>query len=194
MNRAVFFDKDGTLIENVSYNINPGRIVLHEGIIGCLQTLSGLGYHIFCISNQAGVAKGYFSEIDLLPVNDKINELLQAQQVYIDGFYYCPHHEEGTVPEYTITCECRKPKPGLLLKAAADWDIDLHASWMIGDILSDTEAGNAAECRTILLDNGGETEWKLTKQNMPSFIVKHLREAANIIASMEIPVMKQQSV
>jgi D,D-heptose 1,7-bisphosphate phosphatase len=193
MNRAVFLDKDGTLIKNIPYNVQPGRIVLQEGAGDCLRTLRTLGYHILCISNQAGVAKGYFSEADLLPVNDKINELLQAQQVSIDGFYYCPHHDKGTVAEYAVSCACRKPEPGLLLMAAADRNIDLRASWMIGDILSDTAAGNAAGCHTILLDNGGETEWKLTKENTPSFVVMHLRQAAGIIASMET-VMKQQNV
>src|SRR3954470_9472573 len=104
MNKAVFFDKDGTMIRNVPYNTDPSKITLNEGIIGCLQQVSRRGYRILCVSNQGGVAKGYFREADLVTVNRKINSLLAAHDVYIDGFYYCPHDLSGTVQEYAVDC------------------------------------------------------------------------------------------
>jgi histidinol-phosphate phosphatase family protein len=98
-------------------------------------------------------------------------------------FYYCPHHPDGKVKLYARECECRKPKPGLLLRAARDWKIDLPSSWMIGDILDDVEAGRRAGCQTILLDNGHETEWRMDNVRQPHYRVKNIEQAAHIILS-----------
>ena len=99
----------------------------------------------------------------------------------LDAFYYCPHLVEGTIKEYAIDCNCRKPKPGLIFKAAKDFDINLNNSWMIGDILNDVEAGNAAGCKTILITNGNETEWILNAQRMPDYEAKDLKHATQIV-------------
>lgn len=179
--KAVFLDKDGTLVRDIPYNINPNYIVLTAGANQALKMLSQAGYLLIVITNQAGVAHGFFKESDLSAVKMQLRVLLQAFDVALSGFYYCPHHPNGVVASYAIACECRKPKPGLLLTAAQDHAIELKQSWFIGDILHDVEAGRAAGCRTILIDNGNETEWELTPARTPHFQVANLLEAAHII-------------
>lgn len=184
MNQAVFLDKDGTLIEDVPYNVDLDRIRLCDGAIEALRSLHTAGYKLIIISNQSGVARGFFSETALMEVNRHLRELLG---VPLSGFYYCPHHPHGTVAKFAIDCDCRKPKPGMLLRAARDHDIDLTRSWFIGDILNDVEAGRAANCRTILIDNGNETEWVLNRSRLPDHIVANLTEAARIVAAIDQP-------
>ena len=179
--RAVFLDKDGTLIEDVPYNVDPEQIRLTTGAGNGLQQLHQMGYQLIVISNQSGVARGYFPESALAAVEQRLCALLELFKVPLSGFYYCPHHPEGKVAEYAIECDCRKPAPGLLFQAARDRDIDLTASWFIGDILNDVAAGRGAGCQTILLDNGNETEWLLSSERIPHFRATDLAEAATII-------------
>ena len=133
------------------------------------------------ISNQAGVAYGYFKEEALKGVQQKVDELLLPAGVILDGYYFCPHHPKGTVQQYTFECDCHKPKPGMILQAAKDFHVNLSSSFMIGDILNDVEAGKRAGCKGILLDNGNETEWILNEQRTPDKIVKNFKEAAEWI-------------
>lgn len=182
MNRAVFLDKDGTLIEDVPYNVDPDRIRLCDGAIEGLRSLHAAGYKLIVISNQSGVARGFFPEAALVEVDRRLRELLD---VPLSGFYYCPHHPNGTVTEFAIECDCRKPKAGMLLQAAQDHEIDLARSWFIGDILNDVEAGRSAGCRTILIDNGNETEWILTRSRLPDHVVANLMEAAGVIGAID---------
>jgi D-glycero-D-manno-heptose 1,7-bisphosphate phosphatase len=171
---AVFVDKDGTLIENVPYNVDPAQIRLAPGATECMATLRRERFELFVISNQPGVALGRFNESALKEVEMKVQELLDHR---ISGFYFCPHHPAAG-------CACRKPSPGLLLRAAREHAIDLEQSWMVGDILDDVEAGRRAGCRTVLLDNGNETEWQLEQARVPDCIVRDLRQAAErILAS-----------
>ena len=179
MNKAIFIDKDGTLIHDVPYNVDPDRIELYAGAIPALADLKYRGYLIIVISNQAGIAHGYFEEYALETVKERLSILLG--DVGIDGFYYCPHHPQGIIDRYRLECDCRKPQPGMILQAAKDFQIDLSQSWMIGDILSDVEAGNRAGCKTILINNGNETEWELNSLRKPTFIVKDLVEASQLI-------------
>lgn len=179
--KAVFLDKDGTLIEDVPYNVDPERIQLTRGAVEGLQLLHAAGYELIVITNQSGVARGYFPESALVEVEERLRQLLAEVGVPRLGFYYCPHHPDGVVQELAIACACRKPEPGLLLCAAADHDIDLAQSWFIGDILNDVEAGRSAGCRTILIDNGNETEWQLSPQRTPHYTVADLAEAAQVI-------------
>jgi D-glycero-D-manno-heptose 1,7-bisphosphate phosphatase len=183
-NKAVFLDKDGTLIKNLPYNVIPHRIRFYPDTFDALRDLQDAGYLLVVVSNQAGVARGYFEEKDLQPVEEHLRrELLAHSNVDLAGFYYCPHHPEGVVPRYSIVCACRKPNPGLLLKAAEELNINLQQSWMVGDILNDVEAGNLSGCSTVLIDNGNETEWVLTDERQPDFIVTNLKEAAQAILS-----------
>ena len=182
MNKAVFLDKDGTLIKDVPYNVDPEKIALFEDVPKGLKLVKEQGFKLIVVTNQAGVALGYFEEKAIEGVKQKIINLLKVYDITLDGFYYCPHHEKGRVKEYATTCECRKPLPGLLIQAANELNIDLSQSWMIGDILNDVEAGKKAGCKTILIDNGGETEWELTKDRTPDYTVNNFLEAANKIA------------
>jgi D-glycero-D-manno-heptose 1,7-bisphosphate phosphatase len=181
--KAVFLDKDGTLIENVPYNVNPDFIEPTRGAIAGLQLLQAFEYKLIVISNQSGVARGYFPEHELLTVKEHLFELFLEQGVILDGFYYCPHHPDGVVSKYAIYCECRKPEPGLILQAACEHNIDLQNSWFIGDILNDVEAGNRAGCKTILIDNGNETEWLLSSGRIPHYTVADLLTAAQTITT-----------
>jgi D,D-heptose 1,7-bisphosphate phosphatase len=180
---AVFLDKDGTLVEDVPYNVDPERIRLAAGASTGLPALHAAGYRLVVVSNQSGVARGMFAEAALKDVERKVRKMLEEIAVPLDGFYYCPHHPHGTVAEYAVTCDCRKPAPGLLRRAAADLGIDLAASWMIGDILDDVQAGRAAGCRAILLDNGHETQWMRSPDREPDAVAKDLAEAADIVLS-----------
>jgi D,D-heptose 1,7-bisphosphate phosphatase len=181
--KAVFLDKDGTLVDDLPYNVEPRRITLASGAGPALRLLSRLDYRFYVISNQDGIAQGRFGEDAMDRVRDRISDLLFRENLSLDGFYFCPHHPDGTVTRYAVACECRKPLPGMLLKAAQEHDIDLAASWMVGDILHDVEAGNRAGCRTLLIDNGNETEWRLGPGRLPTRMAPDLYAAAVLIAS-----------
>lgn len=185
--KAIFLDKDGTLVDNIPYNVEPRRITLAAGAAPALRLLSRLDYRLFVISNQDGVAHGRFGEDAMPAVGDRLADLLFRERVSLDGFYYCPHHPQGRVPRYAVDCACRKPQPGMLIKASIDHGIDLSASWMVGDILHDVEAGNRAGCRTILIDNGNETEWRLGARRIPTRIAPDLYSAAVLIAREDRP-------
>jgi len=184
-NRAVFLDKDGTLIENVPYNVDPERVALLPGAAEALQTFHAAGYLLVVVSNQSGVARGRFDEQALRPVQRRLETLCADAAAPLSRFYYCPHHPDGRVPRYAIACDCRKPQPGLLLRAAEDHAIDLSHSWMIGDILDDIEAGRRAGCATILLNSGGETEWRDGPLRRPHCVARDLAEAAQVIMGRE---------
>jgi histidinol-phosphate phosphatase family protein len=168
--KAVFIDKDGTLVENVPYNVDPERIALARDAAQAMKAVMAKGYRLIIISNQPGAALGYFEESELKKVEARLRDLLPV----LDGFYYCPHLPEAG-------CECRKPAPGMLERAAREHGVALEASWMVGDILDDVEAGRRAGCRTILLDNGNETQWRMGEGRSPDYIVRDLPEAAAII-------------
>lgn len=182
--KAVFLDKDGTLIENVPYNVDPERITLLPGTIEGLQLMHAAGYDLVVITNQSGVARGYFTEEQLEAVETHLRETFARHDLPLQGFYYCPHHPDGVVPQYAVTCDCRKPAPGMLLQAARELAIDPSRSWYIGDILNDVEAGRRAGIRTILMDSGGETEWELTPDRLPHHVAGSLAEAGRIIAAL----------
>jgi D-glycero-D-manno-heptose 1,7-bisphosphate phosphatase len=185
--RAVFLDKDGTLVENVPYNVDPEKIRLAPGAVEGLKILHAAGYKLIVISNQSGVARGLFKEGDLVQVEEQLKKLLKEEGIPLSGFYYCPHHPDGRVRDYTINCMCRKPRPGMLFTAAREHQINLASSWVIGDILDDVEAGRRADCSTILLDNGNETEWSMTPYRRPHYTAPDLLEAAKIIDKASRP-------
>lgn len=185
--KAVFLDKDGTLIPDIPYNVDPARITLYPDAGSALRLLQETGFRLIVVSNQAGVARGYFSETALTAVENRLRQLLVAEGVRLDGVLFCPHHPAGSVAGYAIDCDCRKPQPGLLLRAADEWAVDLSESWMLGDILNDVEAGNRAGCQTILLDRGNETEWLTGPFRQPTATVGSLLEAAAVIVDPRMP-------
>ncbi len=170
---AVFVDKDGTLVDDLPYNADPERMRLARGAEEAVAAFAARGLRVIVVSNQPGVALGRFAEDDLARVKKKLEESLKRS---LDGFYYCPHAPDAG-------CRCRKPSPGLLLRAAREHGIDLARSWMVGDILDDVEAGRRAGCRTCLIDNGNETEWQLTATRRPDRVAADLAEAASLILS-----------
>ena len=174
MSAAVFLDKDGTLIEDVPYNVDPAQIRLSARAGEGLRRLRAHGFRLYVVSNQSGVALGRFEASALNGVAARLGELLAAQDARIDGFYWCPHAPEDG-------CDCRKPAAGMLYRAAREHDIDLPRSWMVGDILHDVEAGHRAGCRAVLIDNGNETEWDLAGLRQPDFSAPDLAEAAALI-------------
>jgi histidinol-phosphate phosphatase family protein len=178
---AVFLDKDGTLVRDVPYNVDPDRIALAPGAIEGLSLLHAARFALIVISNQSGVARGRFEECALTAVEERLQTLLACAGVPLDGFYYCPHHPDGSVATYAVACRCRKPAPGLIARAAAECGIDQSRSWMVGDILDDVECGRRAGCRTVLIANGNETEWRYTQFRRPDYVAADLLQAAQAI-------------
>lgn len=181
---AVFLDKDGTLIENVPFNVDPARVSFTAGAEAAVTRLTKAGFALAIVSNQPGVAQGIFGESALSSLGAALHTRLAKLGASLGGFYYCPHDPAGTVSRYRRVCECRKPAPGLLFRAARELHIDLAASWFVGDILDDIEAGRRAGCRTVLIDNGNETEWVLGASRLPHHVVDDLDQAARLIVAL----------
>src|SRR5688572_10592283 len=179
--QAVFLDKDGTLIHDVPYNVDVDRIELAPGAAAGVRMLDAAGYRLFIVSNQPGLALGYFAESALKAVEQRLQDLFAELDVPLAGFFYCPHHPQGTVAAYRRACDCRKPNSGMLLEAARRHQLDLSQCWMVGDILHDIEAGARAGCRTVLIDNGNETEWEWSPWRIPSYFARDLADAAQRI-------------
>ena len=186
MRKAIFLDKDGTLIPDIPYNSDFEKITLQPKSVDGLRLLHAEGYQLIIITNQAGIAHGYFTETQFAAIMARLQQLLLQAGIPIAGFYYCPHHPMAKIARYRQTCNCRKPAPALLVHAAQDYNIDLSQSWMIGDILNDVEAGNRAGCRTILIDNGNETEWLPGKMRKPGYSCKHINDAALYIYNQQL--------
>lgn len=181
LRKAVFFDKDGALVQSGDAGVDPARMRLAEGAGRALRALRDDGFAFVVVSNEAGVARGLYAEEALVPVRRRLEELLADEGVDLLDFVYCPHHPNGVRRGYAIDCLCRKPRPGLLSRAAAEHDLDLGRSWLVGDTLDDAEAGVRAGCRTILLDDGRETEWRMSEVRLPHHVAMDLEEAARLI-------------
>ena len=184
LRRAVFIDKDGTLVENVPYNVDPALVRFTRHAIPALRRLADTGYLLVVVSNQPGIAQQRFGLPDLQQLANDVDARLRRAGVPLAGFYICPHAPAGEL--FGGRCRCRKPAPGLLLEAARDHGIDLYRSWMIGDILDDIEAGWRAGCGTVLMDVGNETEWRWSPIRIPDFRVRDLGAAASSILSAPV--------
>jgi D-glycero-D-manno-heptose 1,7-bisphosphate phosphatase len=183
--KAVFLDKDGTLIPNIPYNVDHFLITLSDDAVDGLKKLQNAGYKLIVVTNQSGIANGLFRECDLIAVHRKIMSLLRLNEIILNGFYYCPHDINGKVERYKVDCDCRKPQPGMLQRAAADYQLDLQQSWMLGDILHDVEAGNRAGCKSILIDNKNETEWLEGPFRTPLYTAHTINEACDFILATD---------
>ncbi|MBA3944278.1 MAG: D-glycero-beta-D-manno-heptose 1,7-bisphosphate 7-phosphatase [Herpetosiphonaceae bacterium] len=174
---AVFLDRDGTINVEVNYLHRADDVELIPGVGQAIAQLNRAGLLVVVVTNQAGIARGFYDVSDVAAVHAHMTMLLQQHGAQIDGWYFCPHH-----PDFTPACSCRKPLPGMLLQAASDLKIDLRASWMIGDTQGDIEAGKAAGCRSILVRTGyGEkTALELEKQGVLE-IVADLPAAVGVI-------------
>ena len=177
---AVFFDRDGTLINDPGYLNHPDQVQLLDGAAEALRELRGLGYRTVVVSNQSGVARGIVTEEMLEKIHGRLRELLAARGATLDKIYYCPYHPEGVIEQYRQESDCRKPKPGMLLAAAREMEIDLGKSWMIGDTERDVEAGRSAGCRTILISTT-RSEYGYPEKSRPDHVAVNMREAVNIV-------------
>ena len=153
-NRAVFFDRDGTLNEEVGYLSSIDRLKLYPGAGEAVRLVNEMEMKAIVVTNQSGIARGFFNEDFVVCLHEKMAELLEAEGARIDRFYFCPHHPEEGKGLYRMDCSCRKPKPGMLLQAAEDMNIDLSRSFMIGDMIKDVEAAVSAGAAGILVKTG----------------------------------------
>lgn len=180
---AVFLDRDGTINEEVNYLSRIEDLQLIPGAIEAIRLLNQAQIRAIVISNQAGVARGFFTEDRVKQIHDHLNKILISSDARLDGIYYCPHHPTAGKGKYKIDCDCRKPKPGLLFQAARAFDIDLNMSYLIGDKKTDLDAGRAAGCRTILVRTGygKQTEQELGIEDWPDYIADHVLAAVRWI-------------
>jgi len=183
-NRGVFLDRDGTINEEVNYLSHPEQLRLIAGAAEAIQSLNQAGFKVVVVTNQAGVARGYFSEQTVREIHAVLEKMLGAHEARVDAIYFCPHHPAAGIGVYRQDCNCRKPKPGMLEKAAAELNIDLRESFVVGDKISDLEAGLAVGCRNILVHTGygqeSENEFSGAAWQ-PEYVADDLLEAARWI-------------
>jgi len=159
MSAAVFLDRDGTLIEEVGYLDRKERVELYPWTIDSVRALNRAGFRVVLVSNQSGVARGFFDEETVADVHRHIADLLEAGGARIDAYYYCPHHPDGKVKEYAVACECRKPARGMVDRAVRELAIDPARSVVVGDRWLDVELARAVRARGVLVRTGyGVTE------------------------------------
>ena len=176
--KAIFLDRDGTINKYVGFLRNIDRFELIDGVSEAIKRINASGYLAIVVTNQPVIARGEVSFEELEEIHNKMETLLGKDRAYLDAIYYCPHHPhkgyEGERSELKIECDCRKPKPGMLLKAAEEFNIDLSWSWMVGDGENDIKAGKSAGCKTALIGNGpyGQT---VTISSLKDFVEQYLK-------------------
>jgi len=177
---AAFLDRDGTIIRQVELMHDVRQLRLLPGAATAIRILNKKGVPVVVVTNQPVVARGVASEEEINLVHEELNRRLQTRGAHIDAFYFCPHHPNATLPQYRATCACRKPEPGMILRAAKEHGIDLSRSVMIGDTTQDVLAGNRAGAHTILVrtGHGGRDPWQY--QCSPDWTVNNLLEAAHV--------------
>ena len=180
---AVFLDRDGTLLEEAGYLDRLERLVFFPYAIDAVRLLNRAGFPVVVVTNQAGIARGIFKESFVAAAHQHISDRLAAAGARVDAFYYCPHHPEAVVEEFRQVCDCRKPQPGMLTRAAADLDLALDRSFVVGDRWHDLEAGQRVGARTLLVRTGyGRTEEASPKAHVqPSAIVDNVIDAVSWI-------------
>jgi D-glycero-D-manno-heptose 1,7-bisphosphate phosphatase len=184
---AVFIDRDGTISEEVGYVNHPSRFRLFPYSSEAIRILNNNDWLAILITNQAGVARGYFSEDVIIKVHDQLKRELENAQ--LDAIYYCAHHPTVGEPPYRFDCDCRKPKTGLIDRAAKDFEIDLGTSWMVGDRYGDVElARNAGLNSAFVLSGYGRGEYEYQSQywkHRPDLVCETLLEAVKMIINSE---------
>ena len=182
---AVFIDRDGTLTEEVGYVNHPQRLNLLPRSAEAVRRLNQAGIAAVVATNQAGLARGYFTEDVMNAVNDRLVDQLKRAGAHLDGLYICPHHPTEGAPPFRIDCDCRKPKPGLLLRAAKDLDLDLTASTIVGDRPSDLAVARPVGARGVLVLTGyGRGEWEYRRAHFavaPDHVAEDLLDAVEWI-------------
>lgn len=164
--KAIFLDRDGTINKYVGFLRNAHEFELIEGVAEAIKKINDSGYLVIIVTNQPVIARGEVRLLELKKIHDKMETFLGKEGAYVNAIYYCPHHPhrgyEGEITEYKIECECRKPKPGMLLNAAKDFNIDLSQSWMVGDGENDIKAGLQAGCKSALINDANNNNFGQT--------------------------------
>jgi D-glycero-D-manno-heptose 1,7-bisphosphate phosphatase len=185
MNRAVFIDRDGTISEEVGYINHPSRFRVFSYSAAAIKRLNDADWLAILVTNQAGVARGYFTEDMIHTVHNQLELDLKKDGARLDAIYYCAHHPSVGEPPYRFDCDCRKPKPGLILRAATELDVDLSRSWMIGDRYSDVELARNAGVSSAFVHSGyGRGEWEHQRgewKHEPDLVAENLLEAVQTI-------------
>ena len=185
--RAVFIDRDGTISEEVGYVNHVSRYRIFPFAAEAIRTITEAGWLAILVTNQAGVARGYFNEEMIGRVHEVLTAELARGGARLDAIYYCPHHPSVGEPPYRLDCDCRKPRPGLLRRAAEEFDLDLANCWMVGDRFSDTElARNAGVRAAFVLSGYGRGEWEHQRhgwKHQPDLVAENLLEAARAITN-----------
>ena len=193
-NKAIFLDRDNTIIEDPGYINNPEQVKLLDGAAEALSSFKAMGYKLVVVSNQSGVARGIVTEEALVQIHKRLEQLLAEKGVSLDRIYYCPYHPEGVIPKYRRESDLRKPNPGMLLAAGKDLDIDLAESWMVGNSVSDVEAGRRAGCKTVMIA-GRTHEQKIPPgEPGPDYRAVNLKEVVNIIKMKARSVQKPANI
>ena len=178
--KAVFLDRDGTIVIHEPYLRSPDQLKLLPNAAEGIRLFKESGYLVIVITNQSGIARGFFDEERLTLIHKKLMSMLKDEGVEIDDIYYCPHYTEGVVEEYKLDCDCRKPKPKMLLNAAKQHNIDLTQSVMIGDSAADMLAGKNAGCKCVLIKNVCNDNSLVFRIASTDYVVRDLLEAARI--------------
>ncbi|NLO51726.1 MAG: HAD family hydrolase [Bacteroidales bacterium] len=197
MEKAVFLDRDGVVNELIYHReqgiidspFTVAQLQIIDGVPEAIRIFHDIGYKIIIVSNQPGIAKKHMSMKTFEAIRQHIIDELISKGANIDAEYYCLHHPQAKVPELKEVCDCRKPKPGLIIKAAGELDIELKVSWMVGDGLTDIQAGKNAGCKTILIGKEKcELCRRMEQENArPDFICENLLQAASVIKNNNIP-------
>ena len=189
MKKAVFLDRDGTINEEMGYINHASRFIIFDFVPEAIKILNDCGFLIFVVTNQSGIARGYFSEDLLISLHNSLIAKVEKYQAKIDKIYYCPHHPKEGLQKYRIDCNCRKPKPGMIEQAKKEYSIDLENSYIIGDRYKDVQFGNNLGLKTIMVLTGyGLGEYTYQKNEwltQPDFICNNLLDAANVIKSFQ---------
>jgi len=175
-NRAVFIDRDGTMAKDVHYCRRPEDFELLPDTAKAIRLLNQHSFKVIVITNQSGIARGYFTEEILAKIHEKMRNELAKEGAFVDAIYYCPHHPDDN-------CECRKPKPKLALQAAKDHDIEFEGSFVVGDLQMDIDLGKAIGCKTILIGNPSPASDEIAK---PDVVVPNLMKAAETIVRRQL--------
>ncbi|RKY06907.1 MAG: hypothetical protein DRP65_11120 [Planctomycetota bacterium] len=180
-NKAIFMDRDGTLIKDPGYINNPDQVKLLSGTSEALKQFKQMGYKRVIVTNQSGVARGIVSEEVLKQIHERLKKLLAQEGAGVEGIYYCPYHPDGVIEKYRKESENRKPSPGMILAAAKKMDIDLERSWVIGNSYRDIAAGQRAGCKTILINAEFDQTYRKPTDPVPDKQAVNMKEAVNIV-------------
>ena len=183
--KAVFLDRDGVINEERGYVHSLDQFVLLPRVVAAIRHLRSNGIRVIAVTNQSGIARGFFDVAAVDNLHRHLQRILAAEGEQVDGIYYCPHHPDGKTTEYAVACDCRKPMPGMLLQAASEFKLDLKASYLVGDKLSDIQAGRQAGVKkTFLVRTGHPLSHEAI--SYADYLANDLHEAASVIVSREL--------